>query len=346
MTDIDQNGAGPAEFGATDHGATHILSVPDAPDTGDTIAGARLDRFIADGLDGHSRTRIKALIEDGRVSCAGETITEPSYRVKPGQTFAIFVPEAATASPEPQAMALKVTYEDGDLIVIDKPAGLVVHPAPGNPSGTLVNALLAHCGDSLSGIGGVKRPGIVHRLDKDTSGLIIAAKNDRAHEGLSAQFEARTIERAYLALVWGIPRPGKGEIEGNIGRSHRNRKKMAVRHDGGKPALTRYRVLRRFGTVASLIECRLATGRTHQIRVHLAHIGHPVIGDSLYGGGATAARRRDAGPAVTDLVAQLNRQALHARLLGFVHPATGETHKFESDLPKELKELVNMLEFI
>ena len=167
--------------------------------------------------------------------------------------------------------------------MIDKPAGLVVHPAPGNQTGTLVNALLAHCGDSLSGIGGVKRPGIVHRLDKDTSGLIIAAKNDRAHERLSNQFEARTIDRAYLALVWGIPRPGRGDIKGNIGRSPRNRKKMTVRREGGRPALTRYEVIRRFGNVASLIECRLATGRTHQIRVHLAHIGHPVMGDSQYG---------------------------------------------------------------
>lgn len=311
-----------------------------------TVTGAaiRLDRFLADGLSGFSRSRVKALIEDGKVSCAGETITEPSYRVKPGQTFAIFVPDAKPAAPEPETMALDVKYEDKDLIVIDKPAGLVVHPAPGNPSGTLVNALLAHCGDSLSGIGGVKRPGIVHRLDKDTSGLIIAAKNDQAHENLSAQFAARTIERAYLALVWGVPRPQKGEIEGNIGRSPQNRKKMTVRHDAGKPALTRYAVLKRFGTVASLVECRLATGRTHQIRVHLSHKGHPVLGDTLYGGGLTAARRSDAGPLVTEGVAGLNRQALHARVLGFVHPVTGENHYYEADLPKKLKDLVRVLE--
>ena len=320
----------------TAHGTTHHVSV--------TGAQTRLDRFLADSLTGFSRSRLKALIEEGQVSCAGETITEPSYRVKPGQTFAIIVPDAKAAAPEPQAMPLSVLYEDEDLIVIDKPAGLVVHPAPANQTGTLVNALLAHCGDSLSGISGVKRPGIVHRLDKDTSGLIIAAKNDRAHERLSTQFEARTIERAYLALVWGVPRPGRGDIEGNIGRSPRNRKKMTVRRVGGKPALTHYQVIRRFGNFASLIECRLATGRTHQIRVHLAHIGHPVMGDSQYGGGATAARRRDAGQQVSDFVTRLDRQALHAKILGFKHPATGEMHRYEIDLPQELRDLVRILE--
>jgi len=321
-----------------DHVTSHHLSV--------TRAGTRLDQFLAESLGGLSRTRLKALIEAGRVSCAGETITEPSYRVKLGQTFAIIVPDAEPAAPQPQAIGLNVVYEDRDLIVIDKPAGLVVHPAPGNPSGTLVNALLAHCGESLSGIGGVKRPGIVHRLDKETSGLIIAAKNDRAHESLSAQFAARTIQRAYLALVWGIPRPAQGDIEGNIGRSLRDRKKMAVRRDGGKPALTHYEVVRRFGNVASLVECRLATGRTHQIRVHLAHIGHPVIGDAHYGGGVTAARRREAGQLVSDYVSRLNRQALHAWTLGFEHPLTGEIHKFETKLPQELNELVEILESV
>ena len=319
-----------------ERGTTHRLTV--------TEAKSRLDRFLTDSLGDFSRSRLKALIEDGQVSCAGETITEPSYRVKPGQIFAIIIPEAKDAAPEPQAMDLKVEYEDEDLIVIDKPAGLVVHPAPGNYSGTLVNALLAHCGDSLSGIGGVKRPGIVHRLDKNTSGLLIAAKNDRAHEGLSTQFETRTIERAYLALIWGIPRPRKGDIEGNIGRSPRNRKKMAVRREGGKHALTHYEVIKRFGDFASLVECRLATGRTHQIRVHLAHLGHPVMGDNQYGGGTTTARRRAAGQQVCDFVERLNRQALHAKILGFEHPSTGATHRFETDLPGELKDLVRILE--
>jgi 23S rRNA pseudouridine1911/1915/1917 synthase len=243
-------------------------------------------------------------------------------------------------------MALKIVYEDGDLIVIDKPAGLVVHPAPGTAEGTLVNALLAHCGDSLSGIGGVRRPGIVHRLDKDTSGLIVAAKNDAAHEALSAQFAARTVSRAYLALVWGIPRPAEGEIAGNIGRSPLNRKKMAVRRAGGRAALTRYAVRRRFRDVASLVECRLATGRTHQIRVHLAHIGHPVIGDAAYGGGLTAARRRGAGDAVERLLTGLNRQALHAARLGFRHPRTAEGLEFTSELPLEIDDLINSLEKI
>jgi 23S rRNA pseudouridine1911/1915/1917 synthase len=315
---------------------THLVS--------ETDAQTRLDRFLADSLGGLSRTRLKALIEGGQVSCAGETITEPSYRVKPGQTFAIIVPDPVDASPEPQAIALDIVYEDRDLIVINKPAGLVVHPAPGNYTGTLVNALLHHCGDSLSGIGGVRRPGIVHRLDKDTSGLLIAAKNDHTHENLSAQFEARTIERAYLALVWGIPRPAKGDIEGNIGRSPRNRKKMAVRREGGKTALTHYVVKRRFGNFASLIECRLATGRTHQIRVHLAHIGHPVMGDNQYGGGTTAARRSEAGQQVSDYITRLNRQALHAKILGFDHPKTGQIHRFESELPQELNDLVGILE--
>ena len=320
----------------TEVGTTHSVS--------ESEAKSRLDRFLADSLGGLSRSRLKALIEEGQVSCAGETITEPSYRVKPGQIFAIIIPEAKDPVPEPQAMDLDVQYEDEDLIVIDKPAGLVVHPAPGNYSGTLVNALLAHCGDSLSGVGGVKRPGIVHRLDKDTSGLLIAAKNDRAHESLSTQFEARTIERAYLALVWGIPRPRKGSIESNIGRSPRNRKKMAVRREGGKHALTHYEVVTRFGDFASLIECRLSTGRTHQIRVHLAHLGHPVMGDSQYGGGTTAARRRAAGQKLCDYVERLNRQALHAKILGFEHPSSGEIHRYEADLPRELKVLVRILE--
>ena len=308
-------------------------------------AGERLDRLLAAALSAHSRSRLKALIEAGHVHADGAVITDPSYRVKQGQIFDIFVPDPVSAMPAPQAMALEIVYEDADVIVIDKPAGLVVHPAPGNPDRTLVNALLAHCGDGLAGIGGVRRPGIVHRLDKDTSGLMVVAKTEAAHASLSEQFARRTIERAYVALVWGVPRPRAGEIEGNIGRSSRDRKKMAVRRTGGKPALTRYRVLKSFGDTASLVECRLATGRTHQIRVHMAYKGHPVIGDPVYGGGLTPARRRAAGPAAGAIEA-LGRQALHAATLGFDHPAGTGAVRFEINLPCDLSELVSSLERI
>ena len=310
-------------------------------------AGARLDRVLAGAL-GLSRTRVKRLIEAGSVSPGGaaETIREPSHKVKPGQTFAVIVPESADPEPAGEAIPLAVQYEDDDVIVVDKQAGLVVHPAPGNPDGTLVNALIAHCGESLSGIGGVRRPGIVHRLDKLTSGLMVAAKNDRSHESLSRQFKARSVGRAYTAFAWNAPARAEGEIEGNIGRSPRNRKKMAVLASGGRAALTRYRVVRRFGAAASRLECRLATGRTHQIRVHLAARGLPVIGDAVYGGGLTAPRRRALGDRGTDAVSGLARHALHAHRLGFRHPGSGEELLFESDLPNELKLLENALKGI
>jgi 23S rRNA pseudouridine1911/1915/1917 synthase len=310
-------------------------------------AGRRLDRLLADALPHLSRTRLKALIIEGRVRHDGApaaTITEPSYRVKPGQIFAVFVPDATPPRPLAQDIAVTVIYEDDDLLVIDKPAGLVVHPAPGNPDGTLVNALIAHCGDSLSGIGGVRRPGIVHRLDKETSGLMVVAKNDRAHAGLAGQFEARTVERAYHAVVWGVPAAASGTIEGNIGRSPRNRKKMAVVAGGGKPALTRWRIERRFGTAASILQCRLATGRTHQIRVHLAHRAVPVIGDRGYGGGLTPARRRAVGDAAVAVISGLTRHALDAYVIGFEHPVTGETHRYSHDFPKDLKPLIDLLD--
>jgi len=308
-------------------------------------AGDRLDRVIAAVLGDVSRSRIKNLIVAGQVGAAGETISDPSFRVKPGQTFAIFIPDPTPAKPIAQAIALNVVYEDADLIVIDKPAGMVVHPAPGSPDATLVNALIAHCGDSLSGIGGVRRPGIVHRLDKDTSGLIAAAKNDAAHAGLARQFASHRIDRAYKALVWGVPQTAQGEIVGNIGRSPRNRKKMAVVSRGGKPALTRYRVLRRFGGIASLVECRLATGRTHQIRVHMASRGHPLIGDPVYG------RRRSIAPGTSGAAKlaglaldRFSRQALHAYRLGFTHPTKGQDLQFESDMPSDLKSLIQIME--
>ena len=308
--------------------------------------GTRLDRLLAAALAELSRSRIKALIEAGRVTAGGATLSDPSYRVKSGQTFAIFVPEAAAAKPEAQAIPLVVAYEDAELIVIDKPAGLVVHPAPGNPDRTLVNALLAHCGDSLSGIGGVRRPGIVHRIDKDTSGLMVVAKTDRAHAALAEQFAAHSIRRAYDAVVRGVPRPRRGRIEGPIGRNPRNRKKMAVVRRGGKPAVTHYRVLKAYGESASLVECRLETGRTHQIRVHMASLGHPIVGDPLYGRGSRTRRggrqRKDSG-ADAPLPA-LPRQALHAKQLGFEHPVSGEQHDYISQFPFDINGLLEKLE--
>ncbi len=305
-------------------------------------AGERLDRFLARRLAGVSRSRLKQLIEAGCVSEGGATLSEPSRKVKAGQVFHIALPVPVAATPEAQAIPLSVLYEDGDLIVVDKPAGMVVHPAPGNLDRTLVNALIAHCGASLSGIGGERRPGIVHRLDKDTSGLIVAAKNDFAHGALAADFAARRIDRRYLAVVWGAPLPRQGEIAGAIGRHPVNRKRMAVLERGGKPALTRYRVLAALGPEASLIECRLATGRTHQIRVHMASAGHPLLGDPLYGR-RTAERRDRLSSAGREALAQLHRQALHAASLGLRHPRTGAWLAFESPLPSDMVCLINAL---
>ena len=302
-------------------------------------ARARLDRILADHVPALSRSRLKNLIETGRVSISGETITEPGYRVKPGQAVTLIIPPPVDETPRAQAIPLQVAYEDGDLIVVDKPAGLVVHPAPGNPDRTLVNALLAHCGASLSGIGGVRRPGIVHRLDKDTSGLMVAAKHDAAHHGLSAQFAARRLSRTYNAVVWGVPRPREGRIDGAIGRDPRNRKRMAVRTSGGKPAATRYRLLQSSGARWSLVECRLETGRTHQIRVHMAHAGHPLLCDALYGG----ARRRGQGDRLRAALALCPRQALHAARLAFVHPVSGAELAFESPLPADMRALIAAL---
>ncbi len=306
-------------------------------------AGARIDRFLAGAVDGLSRSRIKALIEAGRLAAGGATIAEASYRVKPGQEYELSVPAAAPAAPRGQAIELTVVYEDADLIVVDKPAGMVVHPAPGHPDSTLVNALIAHCGASLSGIGGVQRPGIVHRLDKDTSGLIVAAKNDAAHAALAAQFAARTLKRTYRAVVWGVPSPAVGEIIGNIGRSPTNRKKMAVLSRGGRPATTRYRLLAALGGAVSLIEGRLESGRTHQLRVHLSHRGHPLVGDPLYGGGRRRHGAKLAEP-LRRVLAGFPRQALHAQVIEFRHPRSGERLRLESDLPSDMKALIASLE--
>jgi len=305
--------------------------------------GERLDRALQQRLPDLSRSRLKQLILSGQVRDDGNVIRDPARKVRNGQSFVVILPEPKVVTPQAQAIPLDIRFEDAHLIVIDKPAGLVVHPAPGNPDGTLVNALIAHCGDSLAGIGGERRPGIVHRLDKDTSGLIVVAKTEFAHRALSRDFAARRISRAYAAVVWGVPLPPQGEIEGNIGRSMTNRKKMAVVGAArGKPAVTRYKVERAFADVAALLECRLLTGRTHQIRVHLAERGHPLVGDPVYGARSrrTSARSGTAAAAA----ALFPRQALHARHLGFTHPASGEGLAFDSDLPHDMVALINTLE--
>ena len=318
-----------------------------------TSGGQRLDRTLADALGDLSRSRLKVLIESGAVSLEGTPVREPSRKVRAGETFRVDLPDPTPAEPAAQAIPLTILYEDNDVIVIDKPAGLVVHPAPGNPDRTLVNALIAHCGpefgnDSLTGIGGVRRPGIVHRLDKDTSGVMVAAKNAVAHAALTAQFAARSTGRSYLALTHGVPRPAKGRIEGNIGRSSRNRKKMAVVGRGGKPAITHYETQARYGDpaepLASLLRCRLETGRTHQIRVHLAHIGHPLVGDPQYG-----RRMRRTKAANAEAVAMLNefsRQALHAETLAFDHPSRPDRLEFSAIIPPDFRALIRFLESI
>ncbi len=317
---------------------------------GETEAGLRLDAALARHVTGLSRTRIKALIQSGAVSSGGATIGEPRYTVKPNQVFEVAVPEAEPASPQAQPIALSILYEDDAIIVIDKPAGLVVHPGAGHADGTLVNALIAHCGPSLSGIGGVKRPGIVHRLDKDTSGVMVAAKTDQAHQALAAQFanHGRTgsLDRRYHAIVWGSPTVASGTIDAPIGRAPNNAQKFAVRSNG-KFAITHYRTIERYigaedAVQASLVECRLETGRTHQIRVHMAHIGHPLIGDSLYGAGFRTKIAHLPSKAAA-LAEKISRQALHARALGFDHPKTGEHFEFTSEFPTDLAELRDAL---
>ncbi len=309
-------------------------------------SGQRFDRWLSAQLPDLSRTRIKVLIEEGGAALVnGAPVTDASSKVKAGMEISLTIPDSAPPTPLAQEIPLDILYEDSDLIVLNKPAGLVVHPAPGSPDQTLVNALLAHCGNDLSGIGGVKRPGIVHRLDKDTSGVIVVAKNDLAHHGLAKQFEDHSIDRAYVALVWGNLLPTSGEIEGAIGRSPSNRKKMAVVSGGGKYALTRYRVLRPLaGGAVTMVECRLATGRTHQIRVHLTAKGHPLIGDATYGGGAKAARIKTLPAPAKERLIGFHRQALHATILGFLHPRTGQHLSFEQQIPRDLADLITFLE--
>ena len=319
-----------------------------------TVAGdegsPRLDRVLAVRLPELSRSRLKALILAGQVTIKNAAIRDPAYHVATGDTITIDVPQAVPAEPAGEDIALDIVYEDDDIIVIDKPKGLVVHPAAGHETGTLVNALIAHCGMSLSGIGGVRRPGIVHRLDKDTTGLMVAAKNDRAHQSLTAQFadHGRTGEmrRGYMAFVWGVPTRQRGTVEAPIDRHPHAREKMAVRQSG-REAVTHWEVQETFNgrdgkPVAALLACQLETGRTHQIRVHLAHIGHPLMGDALYGPHFKT-KAGHLGPQSRAALAALGRQALHAYLLALEHPQTGAILEWISDLPQDLTHLRDCL---
>ncbi len=304
--------------------------------------GLRLDRALVVLFPDLSRARLQDLVRAGQVTRDGGVVRDPSLKIAAGTRIVLDLPPPSDPVPEAEAVDLVIAYEDDDLIVVDKPAGLVVHPAPGHSGGTLVNALIAHCGASLSGVGGVRRPGIVHRLDKDTSGLIVVAKNDKAHHGLAAQFadHGRTgpLERAYQAFVWGTPHPAMGTIRASLARSRHNREKIAVVSDEvGRDAITHYAVIERYAE-ASLVRCKLETGRTHQIRVHLSHRGHPLLGDGVYGAAfrTKAARLPDEAKAA---LTALGRQALHAELLGFAHPRTGETLRFESALPPDMAAL-------
>lgn len=323
----------------------------------------RLDKALARDVPEEaalSRSRLMKLIAEGAVSRRGEVLSDSKTKVAEGDEIVVTVEAAVELEARPEAIALSVVYEDADLIVVDKPAGMVVHPAPGTPRGTLVNALLYHCGDTLSGIGGAKRPGIVHRIDKDTSGLLVVAKTDRAHHGLAQQFEAHSVERLYLALVHGLPDPGDPRLKGvkgvsfepggvvkittRLDRHRHDRQKQAVYFDRGRHAVTRARVLLPLGTPpqVTLMECRLETGRTHQIRVHMAHAGHGLVGDPVYGGKRKASAQA-LPPGGAEALEAFPRQALHAATLGFIHPASGERLSFEAPLPGDFRDLLAAL---
>lgn len=319
-------------------------------------AGQRLDAFLAAQASGLSRTRARTLIEEGAVTVDGRTEASPRAPVRPGGVYVVALPAPVAAAPQAEAIALEIVFEDAHLIVVNKPAGMAVHPAPGSEDGTLVNALLHHCKGKLSGIGGVARPGIVHRIDKLTSGLLVAAKTEAAHTGLAALFERHDIERVYVAVTRGAPRPLSGTVDAAIARSQADRKKMSVHRNPDSPsarrAVTHYRVSETFGIrdkhtrapAAALIACQLETGRTHQIRVHMAHVGAPILGDPVYGrAGLTALGSGEGHAAALVSVKAMDRQALHAGVLGFVHPVSGATHTFEAPLPDDMTGLIAAL---
>lgn len=311
------------------------FSVPVTPEQ----RAQRLDKFLSAVLPEFSRSMLQKLIASGNVSMDENVIYENDFKVRTGDSFCIMVPEAAEADPQPQDIALDIIYEDDDLIVVNKPAGMTVHPAPGAPDGTLVNALLFHCRDKLSGVGGVKRPGIVHRIDKDTSGLLVVAKNDAAHKGLSEQFFKHSIERTYYAVVYGMPQPPSGVIEGNIARSRFDRKKMALVAIGGKHAVTHYQTVSSYNGGVSLVKCNLETGRTHQIRVHMSSIGCNLVGDKVYEkSGKTQIKGLE--PDIKSFINAFPRQALHAASLGFEHPVKGGWLQFEAPFPPDMVEIL------
>ncbi len=307
--------------------------------------GSRLDKVLAARLPEVSRARVQALMEQGCVTRDGAVFDQASWKVRLGETYVVSVPPPVDAAPQAQAIALDVVYEDDHLLVINKSPDMVVHPGAGNHDGTLVNALLAHCGDSLSGIGGVKRPGIVHRLDKETSGLMVVAKSDAAHQGLSLQLSTRTLKRVYNALVWGVPSPASGRIETQIGRHPTQRTKMAVLPTGGREAVTDYRTLETFGVVAALVECRLQTGRTHQIRVHMAHQHNWLLGDPVYSRPSQGRflKLHKIGEAASAALQGFGRQALHAAQLEFIHPISHNKISLSAPLPDDMAQLLAVL---
>ena len=314
------------------------------PQVDETQKNMRLDKFLAQNIAGFSRSRLQNLIESGNVLLDDVVLSDNSYKVKIGDSFQVVVPEAIEADPVAENIPLDIVYEDDDVIVVNKPAGMTVHIGAGAYSGTLVNALLYHCGESLSGIGGVKRPGIVHRIDKETSGILVVAKNDNAHRFLSEQFAEHSIERTYYAVVYGILNPTSGRIEGNIARSSFDRKKMALVQTGGKFAVTNYKTLKTFGRTASLVQCNLETGRTHQIRVHLSSKGNNLIGDKVY---EKAKKTSISAPEeIKKYINNFQRQALHAASLGFIHPKTKQMMNFSAPIPSDMQELIEVLEKI
>lgn len=299
----------------------------------------RLDSFVARSVVTLTRSAVHKLIDEGQVTVEG-SLQKPSMKLKGGERITVDIPTPAAAEATAEDIPLEILHEDCDIVIINKPAGMVVHPGAGTSGGTLVNALLGHCGD-LSGIGGTVRPGIVHRIDKETSGVLVVAKNDHAHQSLSGQFSAHTIKRVYLALVYGSPKGDKGKIESAIGRHPVDRKRMSSKARRGKRAVTHWQVIERFGGI-TLIRLRLETGRTHQIRVHLSEAGYPLVGDKVYGGSGRISSVTD--PQLKGLISELDRQALHAKTLGIIHPATGEYLEFDTDLPEDMARIIEYLE--